>query len=162
VGKQMRESIYFHKSYLHLFPREVQDAVKFLPKNLEFNIIKFTPKENSISFILSPDFDESYHPKIVQSAKLNLNNKSIPVKIFRYKNNVKIYHHRWLFVKDEYEGFDVGKDKRWSDLWSRVPHLNHTKYGTLKYWESITLPRILTHYNAVNIEEALEHAHKEN
>ena len=156
----MNDHIYFHKNYVHLFPQKLQDAIKFLPKHLEFNIIKYNSKDDTVSFIFSPDFDEVYHPTIVQSAKMDLNNNGKPLKIYRYKSNLKIYHHRWLFVQDDYKGFDVKKDKKWSALWSKVPRLNHLKYGTLHNWNTITLPRILAYYNANSIEEVVENTHK--
>ena len=156
----MNDHIYFHKNYVRLFPQKLQDAIKFLPKHLEFNIIKYNSKDETASFILSPDFDEAYHPTIVQSAKVDLNNNGKPLKIYRYKNNLKIYHHRWVFVKDDYKGFDVKKDKKWSALWSKVPRLNHLKYGTLENWTTHTLPRILAYYHAKSIEEVLDNSHK--
>ena len=91
---------------------------------------------------------------------MDLNNNGKAIKIYRYKNNLKIYHHRWVFVQDDYEGFDVKKDKQWSALWSKVPRLNHLKYGTLENWTTITRPRILNHYSAKSIEDVLEGTHK--
>lgn len=43
-------------------------------------------------------------------------------------NNV--WHHKWLWVKDDYKGFDVDKAKKWSKLW--LSKLNQIAKGTDK------------------------------
>ena len=33
-----------------------------------------------------------------------------------------IYHHKWLFVKDDYTGFDIDESYEWSKEWlSKLP-----------------------------------------
>jgi len=53
----------------------------------------------------------------------------------------QIYHHKWLFVKDDYQGFDVDKSKERSAEWLQVSdRINMSKIGTLNYWEDEVLP----------------------
>ncbi len=33
------------------------------------------------------------------------------------KYNTQIYHHKWTFVPEDYEGFDVRESYEWSKLW---------------------------------------------
>ena len=54
----------------------------------------------------SPDFDTSYFPIVKASFKVNSDNTFPKAQPRKSKDNPPIYHHRWLFVKDDYTGFD--------------------------------------------------------
>jgi len=53
-----------------------------------------------------------------------------------------IYHHKWLFVADDYGGFDVDESKRRSLAWMSLPDIDKSRIGRKSYWEDHVLPRL--------------------
>lgn len=140
VGKKMGNDLYFHKIYVSEY---INDKIyykfkSYLPDNFEFNILKFNDKNNTISFINSPDFDISDEPIVSDSYKVSQDGK---VKLTKEKSIPQIYHHKWLFVKDDYSGFNVPKSKERSERWLEVSDkINMSKIGFKGYWVKEVLP----------------------
>lgn len=151
VGKSVGNDIYFHKHYLECFDfaNEITDKLSLIPSNFFFNIIRYNLKIRDISFIFSPNFLDSYFPIVSNSIKVKADNliPEIKIKIRTFKNNPPIYHHRWLFVKDDFGGFNVETDFKWSKLWVKTPNLIPNRYGFLRHWVDISLPKILKFNN---------------
>jgi hypothetical protein len=53
-----------------------------------------------------------------------------------------IYHHKWLFVKDDYSEFDVEESKRRSLAWLVLDGIDKKRIGRLSYWTAHVVPRI--------------------
>ena len=49
------------------------------------------------------------------------------------KNNPLIFHRRYLFVNDDYTGFNVSADRKRAERWEKFPH-DTNKIGRLSYW----------------------------
>ena len=99
-------------------------------------------ENDSVSFIESEDWNTSREPVVGDSYKVSLDGS---IKITNKKNNPQIYHHKWMFVEDNYSGFNVQESKAWSDRWTAVlPSTREIKsrIGYKNYWENI-----LTEYN---------------
>ena len=63
------------------------------------------------------------------------------ITLTRQKTIPQIYHHKWLFVKDDYKGFDVEESKKRSIKWLSVSDkINMSKIGYKNYWENEVLP----------------------
>lgn len=129
VGKQMGQFVYLHKNYEDQLPN-IESFKKILVKNyptFEYNIVKYSP--NVTSFIYSPDFDTANEPLV---------EKFVTVKIdgsHRMGRSNTIYHHKWLFVDDNYDGFDVGDSVQRSKDWLQIPDINFSKIGqSREYW----------------------------
>ena len=59
-------------------------------------------------------------------------------RILPDKKNPQIWHHKWMWVKDDYSGFDVEKSKMRSELWKdKVTKEERRKIGYLSFWDSI-------------------------
>ena len=54
-----------------------------------------------------------------------------------------IYHHKWLFVKDDYDGFDVEESKTRSRAWMALTDIDRTRIGKKSYWEGTVVQRLL-------------------
>lgn len=157
VGKQIANDLYFHKKYLDSFDfaPAVKQKISLLPSDFTFNIIRFNLKNKDCSFMDSPDFDSSFHPIIKASFKINSDNTSNQKIPKITGENPPIYHHRWLFVKDDYNGFNVDVDFKYSQLWSQTPNLISNKYGFLRHWEETSIPKILKFYQVKSLEHLI-------
>lgn len=135
--KRIGGKFYCHKNYISNFdPLIVDRAMKWLEVaqkefgNFEWNC--FREKYNSVAFQFSPDFDSADEPEVTKTyAVLN------GVATLRQTRNI-IWHHKWMWVDEDYKGFDYAASKARSALWK--PHVSRselTKIGNRVYWDSI-------------------------
>lgn len=138
VGKRMGDCLYVHKDYIHgyLAHGTYNEYKSHLPENFVFDVVKIIMTNgvlNALSFISSPDFDSADEPIISDSYKVNRNGE---LKFTKEKKSPQIYHHKWLFVKDDYSGFNVSLSYKRSERWLTVSDkLNMSKIGYKAYWD---------------------------
>jgi hypothetical protein len=157
VGKKMGDDLYFHKKYINEYvePTFYNKLKSFLPEGFKFNIIKYNEKNRTISFINSPDFDRADEPIVGDAMKVTEEGQ---VTLTRQKTIPQIYHHKWLFVKDDYQGFDIDKSKERSERWLQVSDkINMSKIGTLSYWQNEVLPLLESNQPEYKILKEIEH-----
>jgi len=53
-----------------------------------------------------------------------------------------IYHHKWLFVADDYQGFDVVASKTRSEQWIALGDVDRSRIGRKSYWEERVVPQL--------------------
>lgn len=123
VGKEIGGKIYCHMKYkFDAIPAsKIMSAAILLDLHehdfSEYNVISYDSNKNSISFIQCPDFDSATEPVVGSYVSIDLNTRRIHEG---YSN--AIYHHKWLFVKDDYAGFDIDASYQWSKYWlDRLP-----------------------------------------
>lgn len=142
--KKVVYSIYVHKSNLKELERLIgQDDLesilkisKYLPEHFSYDIIKFDTKNRKVSFINSDKWDEEREPIVGDSYSTYLSN--INLKLYRSRG--QIYHHKWMFVSDDYKGFNIEESKKWSELWeSKVAKNEKNKIGYRDKWHEILL-----------------------
>ena len=51
-------------------------------------------------------------------------------------------HHKWLFVADDYQGFDVERSKGRSQRWIAIGNVDRSRIEKKSYWEEHFVPRI--------------------
>ena len=116
--KKIGSTFYVHKSNIKeinsLIERNelaaIDSATKKLPKNFSYDILKYDKKNKKVSFIQSPDWDTAREPLVGDSYTSNI--FDINFKIIKSKG--QIYHHKWMFVSDNYIGFNIEESKEWS------------------------------------------------
>lgn len=138
VGKFIGGNIYVHKSYSNIFPQDdYKNALKVLGENVkdfDYTMIKYNKEKNSFSFIKSPDFDTSHEPIAGDAVLVNSDGS---LKFTAQKKDPQIYHHKWLFVKDDYKGFDVEDSLKRTILWKEKMGINKdlsSRIGTQSIW----------------------------
>lgn len=97
-------------------------------------VYKIDIKKNTVSFIESKNFDTAREPEVGNAYTVNLDTKKIKI----IKSKGQIYHHKWMFVEEDYCGFDVEDSKRWSGEWQAVIPSDKTiksRIGYKKYWD---------------------------
>ena len=118
VGKSIGGKIYAHMDYLNwIVPEEkIDQAVSLLKKNdlyqeaFSYNCFCWNPKENTILFQQGPDFDSSPEPVVGFIIKVDLDTNEVSRS---NKPFSQIWHHKWLWVDNNYDGFNV------ADSWNR-------------------------------------------
>jgi len=135
-GKKMGNVVYIHKNYETYLPSEpLTKNRKMLPKGFKYTIIKWDKKDNSMSFIESVDFDISNEPTVDNSYKV-----SNGVIKFRSKpKRDQIYHHKWMFVKPSYKGFDYIESKLRSLKWYKKYEYDSRMIGYKDYWDTLKI-----------------------
>ena len=123
VGKEIGGKIYFHKDYAsRIVPQEILDSCKealdYYYSDLDYNCMRYDPKTQSISFQEAPDFDTAREPVVGDYVTVFYDPNKDP-KDFKMSSGHSdyVWHHKWLFVDNNYTGFDVGDSWNWSKKW---------------------------------------------
>lgn len=116
VGKQMGSQVYLHKDYVSdVIPKKVwENALKVLSdadSDFEYNCVMYDTKTGNVRFDEAPDFDESREPIVGDTITVK------PDGTVKNGHSNYIWHHKWLWVKNDYQGFDVNQSKAWSNKW---------------------------------------------
>lgn len=134
VGKEIGGAVYIHKEYAHVLPddlRQYESAVHQQYPDFEYTIIKYDLRGQGVSFLLSPDFDTANEPLITEYVTVK------PDGSTKKGKSKTIYHHKWLFVKDDYKGFNVEESIQRSRDWLAIPDINFSRIGSSRdYWLS--------------------------
>lgn len=149
VGKEIGGAVYVHRDYEALLPDAVKIASKHIPTEFNYTVVKFVEKESCVSFILCNEFDSADEPVVGDILRIDAAGS---MQFFRQPADPFIYHHKWLFVMDDYQGFDVERSKDRSRCWTSLPDVDRSRIGKQSYWEANVVPRISTE------KEATQHA----
>lgn len=142
--KRVGTCIYVHKSNIEELMQKLDDAslklllivLDFHNENLDFeyDIVKVNIKNGNVSLIASPTWDILNEPIVGDS--LCFNNKG-SFKVVT--GGTKVYHHKWQFVSNDYNGFDIKVSKYRSKEWESIPEIvqNKSKIGNKDYWYAL-------------------------
>ena len=94
----------------------------------------------NFSFIHCPDFDTAEEPSTGNYAVVNTDGsiKSHDALVDPY-----IDHHKWLFVAEDYQGFDVTKSQERSVAWMSLDGIDKSLIGKASYWNREVVPRLI-------------------
>lgn len=117
VGKEIGGQIYFHKNYVDdICPNLYELAKDILEEeypDFKYNCLMYDKKKpDTLRFDEAPDFDSAREP--MPGVILSVDTSTGKI-IKRY--SPQIWHHKWLWVKDDYKGFDVEESYEWSKKW---------------------------------------------
>jgi hypothetical protein len=139
IGKEIGYAVYLHRDYEERLGEPVEWAKRHLPEHYEYTVVKLNQRTDAVSFIDSPGFDTENEPEIrgivVVNADGSVQRRTMP-------SDPYIYHHKWLFVADDYARFDVEKSKERSRVWTSLPDVDRSRIGKKSYWEANVVPRI--------------------
>lgn len=138
-GKRIGGRVYVHRTYESQFPGLAQAKAK-LPSYVRYDVVAYCERDGSFSFIECPGFNHQDEPVLGSSWKV-YPTAQFAVE-FRSPFDPWIYHHKWMFVGDEYHGFDVDASKRRSQAWESLEGVDRSRIGKLSYWRANVIPRI--------------------
>ena len=123
VGKDIGGEIYLHRQYEHLVPDQVALAeskrvlgVSF--PDVEYNALKFS--KDGFTFFAAQDFDTADEPTAGHWVRVRGN-------VCKSGSTNSIWHHKWLWVDDDYSGFDVEASFRRSQAWLAIPNIDFSR-----------------------------------
>jgi len=139
-GKKVGTKIYIHRQYENLIvtPDKLKYARWAARRHLkeEYTCIRYDTKTKAIAFQVSPDFDTADEPIVGMTVTVYGSYERCTVT--NQKKDPQIWHHKWMWVADDYEGFDVEASKARSKLWE--PHVSKEekrKIGYRSFWNKI-------------------------
>lgn len=144
VYKKVGFAYYVHKSNLNeLFflcgieDREHIIRVIDLAKMyllLDFEIVKFDIKTKNVSLIQCSTWNTLNEPIVEDSYCFH---PDFSYKIV--KGGTKVYHNKWQFVAENYDGFDIECAKERTKLWNSIPNIKDykSKIGNKDFWYSL-------------------------
>lgn len=137
VGKQMGKNVWLHRNYDHWLPQqeELAQAKRQLPKGWNYNVVKYDP-DAGFTFFNSPDFDTADEPVAGPFIKVGFDGSMKRGQVDQ------IWHHKWLWVDDDYEGFDVDEAAERSRSWLALSDVDFARIGRKEFWQSEVVPRI--------------------
>jgi hypothetical protein len=137
VGKKIGGAHYVHRSAEDVLSDQegLRAARALLPRGFRYDVVKHDPRAGRFSFISSPDWDDADEPTVGDSYIVDP--EAGTVKLRRGLSDPEVYHHKWMFVKPDYKGFDVKKSKERSKWWTSKSGINKSKIGKKSYWGSV-------------------------
>lgn len=140
VGKEIGGAVYVHCQFEDVFGDVVAKAKEQLPDGFEYQVVKYDARSGNISFVASPDFDTADEPIVGEIITVKPGGI---VKRRKQSADPEIYHHKWLFVRDDYCGFDVIASRQRSEQWTALTNVDRARIGRKSYWEEHVLPRLV-------------------
>ena len=147
--KTVGSAHYVHRSNIdELYIKYVKEKdkanfVKFISyvehNGPRYDIVKYDDK-GSITLITSPDWNIANEPLVGMCYHWKsgswFDNLGVIGDCRVTKNFRQIYHSKWMFVSDNYKGFDVELAKQRTKLWNSLPDIKEVKkyIGYKKYW----------------------------
>lgn len=121
VGKKMGNGIYLHKDYAtEVIPEDVWNKAQAIAdrEGINYNTVYYEPKKRPkmVRFDEAPDFDTAREPftgnwVYVDTESGDINSRG---------QSKQIWHNKWMWVKDDYTGFDVEEAYEWSKRWNQL------------------------------------------
>ena len=139
VGKQVGSKVYVHKDYaLDIIPTEVwwdaQDILHKYEPQFTFNCVCYDLKNpNVVRFDEAPRFDTDSEPYPGIMCTVDVSRIDEGERCYRVSCSDAIWHHKWLWTKADYEGFDVQASYEWSKHWLSL--LPEVASGYRHKWE---------------------------
>lgn len=116
VGKQMGDQIYVHKNYAdRVVPADVLENAETILNTeypgFQYNTIMYNRKTGEVRFDEAPNFDTAREPIPGRTVTVKPDGSTNP----NYYD--QIWHHKWMWVDNDYTGFDVADSWNWSKQW---------------------------------------------
>ncbi|AJT61117.1 hypothetical protein [Vibrio phage XZ1] len=150
VGKDIGGSLYVHIDYIpDEFKQMVADArtqVSIANSQFTPNVVRIDYKKGGVAFYDSVEFDTVQEP----AAGMMITYRDGVVSKPRQVN--QIWHHKWLWVGDDYRGFDTSQSYDRSAQWLDHDDIPFAKIGNKKTWREWL--------SSVNLTEAFDRPSK--
>lgn len=134
VGKKIGSKVWLHVSYLHIFISDTKPVLSHKELIFTPDIARVDLKTGEICLIECSEFYTVHEPKIERTLLIKPDGS---IKKGNENKDPLIYHHKWMFVKDDFNKFDVEEAKKRSIAWKSVLGTNKdisNKIGRLSFW----------------------------
>jgi len=137
----MEKSVYFHKNYAdRIVPKDKLEKAKAALKrdfpDFKYNCMMYNTKTGLVRFDEAPNFDTAREPITGRNITVNPETgHTLDSKGNRVKEK-QIWHHKWMWVMDDYKGFDVQESKEWSQRWLKANEGKGSPSGWVEKWNA--------------------------
>ena len=112
----MAPQVYVHKDYAaQVVPENVlnraEEVLRQKYPDFQYNTIMYDKKTGNVRFDEAPDFDTAREPIAGNTVTVTPNGET------KTGYSDAIWHHKWLWVGNDYNGFDVADSWNWSKQW---------------------------------------------
>lgn len=117
VGKKVGSSIYVHREYASLVvPGKLLKTATAIANeaSFQFTCIKYDTLTSVVRFDEAPNFDTAREPTVGKMLTISRDGTAI------VSRTSAIWHHKWMWVLDDYSGFGVPESYAWSKRWLSV------------------------------------------
>lgn len=135
VGKKMGSKIYAHVKYgADIVPKDIWDKACEMWNNVFDGIYTVntfcydTKKPNVVRFDTCSGFDAMECPVVGHLFYVDTS-----TGLISFGFTPQIYHHKWMWVKPDYDGFDVQASYEFSKLW--LSKFEEPASGSLEKWK---------------------------
>ena len=138
VGKEIAGKVYLHKRYEFVlydeqsFTKAFHTLLEHNPE-FEYSIVKLDSKTGNVSFIQCPEFDKEHEPAVGDTVTVRPDGKLTLRKALK---DPYVYHHKWLFVGEGYDGFDLEESMKRSEIIEKL-EVNKSKIGKKSAWDKV-------------------------
>lgn len=140
VGKKMGKHIWMHISYADSYVpgNVISDLIEKGKESVpDFNpvIVRIDHSSSEVALIESIDFDLEEEPAVGTSICF----REDGCRVTKPAKNPLIYHHKWMFVQDDYLGFSVTGSKARSMAWKQHLGVNQhvsSRIGRKSFWDA--------------------------
>lgn len=139
VGKEIGGAVYLHRAYEHLLGALLTAAREHIPADFAYTVVKYNTRTGRVTFIHSPDFNSSPEPVVGDAWSVATTGDAV---FLEQAADPFVYHHKWLFVAEDYAGFDVETSRARSEAWMALPDVDRSRIGKRSFWEGNVLPRL--------------------
>ena len=108
--------------------------------DIVYDVLKIDTLNRTVSFITCQGWDEYPEPWIKGTTIFSYDDPLTPKRILKYSNNYPIYHNKWMFVSDNYTGFDIQKSKDRTKLIESIIQTymrDRRKIGYFNCWKKL-------------------------
>ena len=139
VGKEIGGAVYMHRDYEERLGTVLAAAKGKFDGGFVYQVVKYNYRSGAISFVACLDFDTAPEPTVGEIVTVAADGS---LRRRRQPRDPEIYHHKWLFVADDYPGFDIEASRRRSLDWMRLGGVDRKRIGRRSYWQQNVLPRL--------------------
>lgn len=141
VGKKLPDAIYIHESAFSELPDKLNNVILAIGKALkipreEWNIVKLSRKQFSLSLLHYPTFDEESYPALQKSVTVDLSKLSHNITDYSDYDNPPILHRKETMVlpnHPQYEEFvQITQEGEQAGLYDNPRHI-----GFKASWEAL-------------------------
>lgn len=142
--KKVAYAYYVHKSNIDELLRMLNEKDRELVVSiidtarmylmLDFDIVKFDTKSKNTSLIQCSTWNSLNEPIVGDSYCFHSN---FDYKVI--KGGTKVYHNKWQFVSDDYQGFSIDEAKQRTKDWNSIPNISNmkSKIGNIDFWYNL-------------------------
>ena len=159
IGKHLPNNLYVHISALKYLNKLIQEYEKkarnIIGNSTDFTLVKFNLKEEKISYLSYPHFEDNPHPILSQSIIVNLADKTTKIIDYTNSQNPPVLHRKETFVKSNYLHYE--KFVHLTTIEEKLGLLDNPRYiGTSKEWQRLLSDHSLhfiDHFLACNLAD---------